>query len=65
MKEIVKNIGMHSHIYEPTWSRHFMMIDTIQLYILILMSLTLTFIQGHRDVRKYNLLLQLCHEVSN
>ena len=57
------NVGMHSDIYQWIWFKLGMMIDTIVLYILILVYLTLTFIQGHWSVRKQQLLSQLCHKV--
>ena len=34
------------------------MIDTVKLYIAIPFEVTLTFIQGHRTVKKQNLLRQ-------
>ena len=41
------------------------MIDTIVLYILILIFLTLTLIQGNRSARKQKLLPQIFHKVFN
>ena len=43
------SIVMHSHIYEPVW---FMMIDTNECYILILVYMILALIQGHGNARK-------------
>ena len=40
-----------------------MVIDSLELCIVILVWLTLTFIQGHRSVRKQKLLRQLSHNV--
>ena len=40
------NVGMHSDVWEPVWTKLSMMIDTIELYSLILVHLILTFIQG-------------------
>ena len=42
-----------------------MMIDTIVNYILILVLITLTMIQGHRNERKQTLLCQLSYKVFN
>ena len=50
------SIGMHLNIYESIWFKLSMMIGTIDLYILILVFLTLTFIQGHRSARKQKFL---------
>ena len=46
------NVGIHLDIYEPSWFKLSMMIDTTELYILMLVSLTLTMIQAHRVARK-------------
>ena len=43
---------MHSDIYELIWFELCMMIETAKLYILILVYVTLTLIQGYRDARK-------------
>ena len=45
------------------WFKLGMMIDTIVLYILILVYLILIFIQGHKSARKQKLLRQLSHKV--
>ena len=42
-----------------------MVIDTIVLYILILVYWTLILIQGHKSVKKQTLLRQLSHNVFN
>ena len=44
---------MHSVIYELIWFKLGMMVDTTEVYILILVWVTLTSIRGHRDVRKF------------
>ena len=49
--------GMDSNVYELIWFKLCRIIDTIKLYILILVLLTLT--QGHRSARKQKLLRQL------
>ena len=59
------NDGMHSEVYESVWSKLGMIIDTVALYILILLWLALTLIQGHRSARKQKLLPQLSHKVFN
>ena len=46
------NVGMHSDVYELIWFKFSMIIDTIVLYILILVRITLTFTEGHRSMRK-------------
>ena len=43
---------MQSDIYEPIWFKLDMMIDTTKLYILMLVYLTLTLIQGQGGARK-------------
>ena len=43
------NVGMHSDIYKSIWVRLDVMIDTIELYMLILVVVTLTSIQGRRN----------------
>ena len=60
---VSKNFGMHSHVYESIWFKVGMMIDTIELYILILTLLILTLIQGHRSTKKKKVLFQLSHKV--
>ena len=57
------NVGMHSNVYEWIWFRLGMMIDTVQLYIMILVLLTLTLIQSHRSARKQKPIHQLSHKV--
>ena len=56
------NTGMHL-VYEPVWCKLGMMIDTIELYSLILVGVILTFIGGHRCARKWKLQHQLSHQV--
>ena len=41
------NVGLHSNIYKPISFKHRTMIETTKLYILTLVYMTLTFIQGH------------------
>ena len=41
---------MHFDVYETTWFKLGMMIDTLILYILIPVLLTLTLFQGYRSV---------------
>ena len=55
----INNVSMLSDIYKPVWFKLSMMIDTTEHYILILFYVTLTFIQGHRDARKQQLLHNL------
>ena len=50
------NVGMHSDVYELIWFRFSMITDTIVLYILILVRITLTFTEGHRSMRKKQVL---------
>ena len=45
---------MHSDICEPVWFKIGIMIVATELYILILVYMTLTIIQGHREERKQN-----------
>ena len=45
--------------YEPLWLKHCLMISNTELYILILVKVTLAFIQLHREARKQNFLFQL------
>ena len=52
-------------IYQSVWFKIGMMIDTSVLCILILVSLTFSFIQGHRSVKKQKPLCQLSHKVFN
>ena len=61
----IKNfsVGIHSDIYESIWFKLGLMTDTVELYILILVLLTLTLIQGHRSARKQKLWRQLSHKV--
>ena len=53
------NIGLHLDIYEPIWFKLDMMTDATKLYILIIVYVTWTVIQGHRDTKKQTLLCQL------
>ena len=57
------NAGTHVDVYELLCSKLTIMIDTIEIYILILVSLILTLIQDHGDARKQKLLQQLSHKV--
>ena len=59
------SIGMHLDIYESICFELDKMIDTIELYIFILIYLTLALIQGHGSVRKEKLLYQLYHTIFN
>ena len=56
---------MHSDVYESIWSKLGMMIDTIVLYILVLVLLFLTLIQGHRTARKQNLCVSYLRKFVN
>ena len=55
------SVGMHSDIYELIWFKCGVMIDTIELYILILVYYW-AWPQCHRSVRKQKLLHQLSHK---
>ena len=52
-------VGMLSDVYEWIWLQLGVMIDTVVLYMLILVWLTLTLIQYHRGVIKQKFLHQL------
>ena len=54
---------MHSDIHESIWVKLGIMIVAVELYILMLILLTLTFIQGHRSAKKQKPLHQLSHKV--
>ena len=54
---------MHLDSNESVWFQLGMNINTIEFYILILVSLTLMVIQGDRSARKQKLLWQLSHKV--
>ena len=56
------NIGMQSGVYESVCFKLGMMRDTIALYILIRVNLTLTFLQVYRSLTKQDLLRQLSLE---
>ena len=45
----LKLARVHIIIYELIWFKLGMIVDSIELYILILVSVTLTLIQGHSD----------------
>ena len=49
------NVGMHVDVYEAIWFKHGVIIDIIELFILRLVLLTLTFIEGHWSARKQKL----------
>ena len=49
--------------FESVWFKLGMIIDTIKLYSLILVWLTLTVIEGHRDGRKQKLLCQVINQL--
>ena len=59
------NVSVYLDIYKSVWCRIGLMIDTVVLYIFILVYLTLTVIQGHRFSRKQKLLCQLFHKIFN
>ena len=59
------NVGMHSDIYTPIWLKLDAVVDTTELSILILVFVTLTLIQGHRDARKQKLLYQFFPTIMN
>ena len=54
---------MHLDTYESIWLKRGMMIDTVELYILILIYVTFTVIQGQQNGRKQTLLHQLSYKV--
>ena len=56
---------MHLKGCEPVWFKLDMMIDTMELYILVLVLVILSLIQGQRDAEKKKLLHQLFHKVTN
>ena len=56
-------ICMHLDVYKLIWFKHDMMIDTVELNISILVSVTSAFIQSSRDMRKQKLLFQLSLKV--
>ena len=51
------DIGMHSDAHEPLWFKLGMIIDTTERLSLILNSVILTLIQGHRDGRNTSVLI--------
>ena len=51
--------GVHSVVCETIWFKLGVMKDSIDLYIFVLVTVNLTFIQGHRDARDLKLLCQL------
>ena len=55
---------MYSVVYESILFKPGMTIDTIELYILIPVLLTLTLIHGHRSRRKEKLQSQLLTKIS-
>ena len=57
------NADMHSAIYELVWSKLCMLMDTVALYILMLVLMTLTMIQSHMGATKHQLLYQSSHKV--
>ena len=62
------NVGMHLNVYELIWFKLGMMIDTKELYMFILVRLTMTLFQGHMGrggggARKQICLCQLSHKV--
>ena len=59
------NVCMQSETHECICFKLGLMIDTSVLYILILVQLIVTLIQGHRCARKQKLLCQLSHTVFN
>ena len=46
-------------IYKLIWFNLGVMVDTVELFIFILVYVTLTLIEGHEDARKWKLLCQL------
>ena len=48
------SVGMHLDGCELIWFKLGIMIDATKLYILTLVYVALTLIQGHRNVRKQN-----------
>ena len=56
------NIGLYSDIYRLISFKFGLMIKTTKLYILILVSMTLTFIQGHSGIRNKKLWCPFSHK---
>ena len=54
---------MHSDICKLIGIKLGIMIDSTELYILVLSEETVTFTEGHRDTRKQTLLHQLSHKI--
>ena len=52
-------IGVHSVVYELILFKRGMMKDSVELYILVLDEVILTFIQGHRVGKKLKLQISL------
>ena len=61
----ISKVGMHLDTCELIWYNCGIMIDSIQLYIVTLVLLSMTLIQGHRSGRKQKLLWQLSHKPFN
>ena len=58
------NVGMHSEVYILIWIKCGMMIDAVEVYMLTLVYLTLTLIQGH-SARKQKPMRQLSYKDCN
>ena len=54
---------MHFDVYKLIWFKDGLMIDTTDLYISIVVLVTLTLIQGHCNERKQKLLQRLFFKV--
>ena len=59
------SVGMHLDVYKPVWFKRRMVIDDIELYSLIVNSVILTLIQGHKGARKQKLLRLLAKILIN
>ena len=59
------NVCIHLYIFEPIWFKLYTMIDTTELYILIIVCVLLTSIQDCVDARRKNLLYKLSLKVIN
>ena len=57
--ESIKTFGLLSDAHQSIWFKLGILIDTVKLYIVILVQVTMIFIQGQRSTRKQKLLDQL------
>ena len=59
------NVGLYSDMKRPISFTLGMMIETTNLYIVISVWMTLTFIQGHICMRNKNISVQFCCKFCN